>query len=145
MRTTADRLLNLAATLERDWPLWLADGYTVGEDGRGFARAGDWTDDWNAWLILWPDGVAKGPHDYDDSSALYIPLVGSVRDRRWGPASTALHQVRDRIFIPPRTVHDVWAERGWALGLHLYSPPLTRMNLYGPDGVTRIGEEHVER
>lgn len=90
-------------------------------------------EDYNAWLLYWPQGVHRGLHDHGDSAAAYSVILGTLRDAR--PSGSV-----DRIYpgdinsVDVGVIHDVWAESEWALSIHVYSPPLREMNFYEQDG-----------
>jgi hypothetical protein len=88
----------------------------------------------NAWLICWSEDQDTGFHDHDHSAAAIVVIEGHVREERlrvggapaarvFGPGST--------FTVPPVSIHRVLhADRGPAVTIHAYSPPLARTGTY---------------
>jgi quercetin dioxygenase-like cupin family protein len=89
------------------------------------------TETYDAWLIGWPPGSSVGLHDHDDAGAAICVVDGElVEIRPTRRASSAWHlRAGQSVTVDPGVVHDV-ANRSSlpATSVHVYSPPLTRMN-----------------
>ena len=111
----------------------LATGFLkAGEDGRRHLLIGE-TEDWNAWLIDWTEGIHRGWHDHGESTGVFHVLSGCLVEERHGtrrvlrPGSTT--------GIPRGVVHDVWGAVPGTFGIHVYSPPLTVMRFFDDRGM----------
>jgi predicted metal-dependent enzyme (double-stranded beta helix superfamily) len=105
------------------------------------------TDDSDAWLIAWGEASEVGVHDHGGSHGAIRVLLGSlVEEYRMSLSQSARRQWRRRtirsgqsIEIPPAHVHTVSNPASVAaLSLHVYSPPLERMNFFPPVGRVEV-------
>jgi mannose-6-phosphate isomerase-like protein (cupin superfamily) len=96
------------------------------------------TDDFDAWVIAWPQGGRVELHDHGPSRGALVVLEGSlVESVPWrddgGMLTLARNLVRPgRILrLDAGHVHDVTNEsRQPALSVHVYAPPLAAMTHY---------------
>ncbi|MCU1430062.1 MAG: putative cysteine dioxygenase [Actinomycetia bacterium] len=91
----------------------------------------------DAWLMWWPPGGAVDFHDHGGSAGAIVVLSGSLVEVQPGhrrPRRRVLRKGATRT-ITPDAVHDVVNEGATpAVSVHVYSPPLTTMTFYDPDG-----------
>ena len=91
------------------------------------------TDQYDAWLIRWPEGGAVTPHDHGGSAGAFAVVEGTLTEVVF--ESDGEHRYRfgpgDARGVPARAVHDVVNELpGTATSVHVYSPPLASMSYY---------------
>ncbi|WP_163513073.1 cysteine dioxygenase [Fodinicola acaciae] len=88
---------------------------------------------YDAWLLSWTPGQSTELHDHGGSSGAFTVLSGTLREV---VVSGGLPRHLDRpagatVSFGPKYVHDVGhTGDGPAASLHVYSPPLSRMNYY---------------
>jgi quercetin dioxygenase-like cupin family protein len=91
----------------------------------------------DAWLMWWPPGGGVDFHDHGGSAGAIVVLSGSLVEVQPGcrqPRRRELRKGATRA-IAPDAVHDVVNEGSTAaVSVHVYSPPLTTMTFYDPDG-----------
>ena len=94
------------------------------------------------WLICWSPGNDTGWHDHDVSSgAVHVVSGGLVesRPRIAGAHARTVVAAGGSLSFGPDHIHRLTDERGQAISLHAYSPPLWRLGQYSIDdsGVLR--------
>jgi hypothetical protein len=99
------------------------------------------TDEFDAWLIDWPPGTGVERHDHTGSEASLHLIRGELTELTFEPGRTRTTSLR------PRQVHHVAAATSHAIhnrtirpatSVHVYSPPLRSMGIYGTDGVPDV-------
>ena len=105
--------------------------------------------EWEALLAGWLPGQRTAPHGHGESHGITCVLEGSLAEvefrlarggqvlraerRKHGPGSVFQEE--------PHTIHQVeHAGRVRTVSLHLYAPPLRRMELYGSTGTSQPRE-----
>jgi len=92
----------------------------------------------DVWLLSWLPGQATDLHDHGGSSAAFTVVRGElteVRLARNGGAISIPRRPGRAVTVGADVVHDVrGAGSKAAVSIHAYSPPLTRMTYYAPDG-----------
>ena len=131
----ADVLAAIAAGLAAvtvPWELGLGEDPTERRFHRVLA-----TDAYEAWVICWPSGESLDMHDHGGSAGAFSVVSGQLDEatieagvkvvRTFAPGDTAT--------FGAARVHAV-ANRGAsvATSVHVYSPPLSSMVYYEPDG-----------
>jgi quercetin dioxygenase-like cupin family protein len=95
------------------------------------------TETFDAWLIDWPEGTSVPRHDHDGAAASLCVVRGRLVETRFGPTGATFHTLQ------PGEVRRVAADASHeianvatdpATSVHVYSPPLTAMGFYDPDG-----------
>ena len=101
------------------------------------------TDAFDAWVIHWPVGGSVDPHDHGGSTGAVAVVQGVLTEVRPIGERLGAEQLipGDAHLVPAGTVHDI-VNRGStaAVSVHVYSPPLSTMVFYGPDGTTLRAE-----
>ncbi|HWE55377.1 MAG TPA: cysteine dioxygenase family protein [Acidimicrobiales bacterium] len=94
------------------------------------------TDDYEVWLLCWPQGTSVSPHDHGRSAGAFAVVAGELTELRW-PAGRLVARRLDPgqvVAVPCGTVHDVISPAGLAYSVHAYSPPLSTMSFYDDRG-----------
>jgi hypothetical protein len=95
------------------------------------------TDDFDAWVIHWPIGGSVDPHDHGGSTGAVSVVRGELTEVRStsGAFATQRLVVGSAHVVPSDAVHDIVNDGpAAAVSVHVYSPPLSTMVFYGPDG-----------
>lgn len=109
-------------------------------------------DDVDVWLISWTAEQGTQLHGHGGSSGAFTVVAGELEELVWDPAGKELDdQTRtsgDVVAFGPGYVHDVRNVRpGTAVSVHVYSPPLSRMDFFdvdpGPEGDRLVRLAHV--
>ncbi len=105
---------------------------------------------WEALVVGWLPGQGTPPHGHGDSHGLTCVLEGALTEvvYRLAPGGQVMHAERHLhraggVFVEqPHTIHHVeHAGRSRAVSLHLYAPPLERMEIYeGSTGTSQPRE-----
>src|SRR4051812_16717950 len=96
----------------------------------------------DVWVLSWLRSQGTEPHDHGDSSAAFTVVAGTLTELRPDAAGTLVPQALGTGHtqtVAPGQIHDVVnRDRGPAVSIHAYSPPLTRMTYYAPtpEGLT---------
>jgi len=129
----------------------LAGGWPEMLDGPGLLRRAHFSDqgysrailhrtaDWEVLLVGWLKGQRSAPHGHGESFGLTCVLEGALTEvvYRLAPggqvmrAEKHLHRAGSVFREQPHTIHHVeHAGRSRTVSLHLYAPPLERMEFY---------------
>ncbi len=105
-------------------------------------------DDVDVWLISWTTEQGTQLHGHGGSSGAFTVVAGELAEAVWDPVARELgeqeRRTGDAVAFGPGYVHDVRNVRaGTAVSVHVYSPPLERMDFFDVDGPR--GEEHLVR
>ena len=140
-----DVLVDIAAGLATARPLW-EPALDVAPDRRGHVRILA-TDAYEAWLITWPVGHGVDLHDHGGSTGVIAVAEGSLVEIDAlgdGSFTTTRVDAGNTHVVPPERVHDVInTGTAPAISIHVYSPPLTSMTFYDPDGVGEVRTQVV--
>jgi len=104
------------------------------------------TDAFDAWVIHWPEGGSVDPHDHGGSTGAVAVVQGELTEVRPTGERLVVEQLVPGAahLVPTGTVHDIVNRASCAaVSVHVYSPPLSTMVFYGPDG-TALRAEEVE-
>jgi mannose-6-phosphate isomerase-like protein (cupin superfamily) len=113
-------------------------------DGRWYERLYR-DDDHEIWLISWLPGQATGFHDHGESSGAFAVALGSLDEHEVGRARVV--RAGESWAFGRDYVHDVRnSSAAPAVSVHVYSPPLSRMNRYEltDDGLVTLAVEQEE-
>ena len=90
--------------------------------------------DHEVWIISWLPGQSTGFHDHGGSAGAFAVVLGELQEALpEGPAARTLEGGQVRGF-GGHHVHDVRNVSGApAVSVHVYAPPLSRMNRYDLD------------
>ncbi|WP_311208910.1 MULTISPECIES: cysteine dioxygenase family protein [unclassified Aeromicrobium] len=98
-------------------------------------------DDVDVWLISWTQEQGTQLHGHGGSSGAFTVVSGELEETVWDPAvreaDGATRSRGDVVAFGPGYVHDVRnVLPGTAVSVHVYSPPLERMDFFDvePDG-----------
>jgi predicted metal-dependent enzyme (double-stranded beta helix superfamily) len=104
-------------------------------------------DEVDVWLISWTEEQGTQLHGHGGSSGAFTVVAGELEELVWDPAGRDLHETTrtqgDVVAFGPGYVHDVRNVRSaTAVSVHVYSPPLERMDFFdvdrGPDDAARL-------
>ena len=125
-RSLSGRALSLA----RDSADWL-HRVRLDPQGRWYERLHADADH-EVWIISWLPGQSTGFHDHGGSAGAFAVVLGELEEATLGGSRT-LEGGEVRGF-GERHVHDVRnTSSAPAVSVHVYSPPLSRMNRYDLD------------
>jgi mannose-6-phosphate isomerase-like protein (cupin superfamily) len=100
-------------------------------------------DEHEVWIISWLPGQGTGFHDHGDSAGAFAVVLGELEEAVPGAART-LAGGEARAF-GEKHIHDVRNVSGApAVSVHVYSPPLSRMNRYDLDADGELVLLHSE-
>jgi len=105
------------------------------------------TDAYEAWVICWPSGESLDMHDHGGSAGAFSVVSGELDEATIDAGVEVVRTIRrgDTAAFGASRVHAV-ANRGdtVATSVHVYSPPLSSMVYYAPDGsgsLVAVGED----
>jgi uncharacterized RmlC-like cupin family protein len=96
------------------------------------------TDTFDAWLIDWPSGTAVPRHDHDGAAASICVVRGRLVEIRFAAGGSSLSTARpgEVLRVDADVSHQIGNDAtDPATSVHVYSPPLSSMGFYDPDGV----------
>lgn len=131
MTGTGTRALSgLARSLAEDSAEWL-HRVRLDPQGRWYERLHADADH-EVWIISWLPGQSTGFHDHGGSAGAFAVVLGELEEATPGGARTLEGgQVRG---FGEHHVHDVRnTSSAPAVSVHVYAPPLSRMNRYDLD------------
>jgi rhodanese-related sulfurtransferase/quercetin dioxygenase-like cupin family protein len=90
------------------------------------------TEAYDVWLLSWPAGTEISPHGHGDSDAAFAVVSGDLRETRWqdGRRETRVVRRGECISVGRGVVHEVRADGVEAISVHVYAPPLARMEFF---------------
>jgi rhodanese-related sulfurtransferase/mannose-6-phosphate isomerase-like protein (cupin superfamily) len=99
--------------------------------------------DYDIWVISWLPGQSTGFHDHGGSAGAFVVATGVLEEHRPGERARVIYAGQPRAFDPKYT-HDVHnVSLAPAVSVHAYSPPLTEMNEYEPNGSGLVPREQA--
>ena len=104
------------------------------------------TEQYDVWLLRWLTGTGVTPHDHGESMGAFCVVRGSLLEVRWehGGRTARTIDPTQTLTIGRGIVHDVIGAADGSLSVHVYSPPLSRMNFYDADATVVVGSEQVD-
>ena len=143
------RVLSTAAVADiaERWAGGVTELWRLGDDP--LRRSGTLlvaTDDYDVWLLRWPQGTRVNPHDHGGSAGAFVVISGELVELRWEDSLPVSRIVRrgETVTIEPAVVHDVVAMSGLSYSVHAYSPPLREMSFYDEVGTEVTGRTAVQ-
>jgi rhodanese-related sulfurtransferase/mannose-6-phosphate isomerase-like protein (cupin superfamily) len=90
------------------------------------------TDEYDVWLLSWPADTEISPHHHGDSDVAFAVVSGALEETRWqcGRRETRTVGRGECVAVSRGVVHGVRAEGGEATSVHVYAPPLSRMEFF---------------
>jgi rhodanese-related sulfurtransferase/mannose-6-phosphate isomerase-like protein (cupin superfamily) len=90
------------------------------------------TDAYDVWLLSWPAGTEISPHGHGDSEAAFAVVSGVLHETRWheGRRETRVVRRGECVAVGRDVVHEVRPDGAEALSVHVYAPPLARMEFF---------------
>ena len=90
----------------------------------------------DVWAIFWTPGNDTGWHDHDVSSGAVHVIEGTLVEhelRIGGDDKRSEHSGGEGFEFDPSHIHRLTCEKGTAVSIHAYSPPLWRLGAYAVD------------
>lgn len=105
------------------------------------------TQAYDVWLLSWPDDTEISPHHHGDSEVAFAVVSGVLEETRWQCGRPESRAVRrgECVAVGRGVVHEVRAEGGEAISVHVYSPPLSRMEFFDDQGERILFVEPVDQ
>lgn len=105
------------------------------------------TDAYDVWLLSWPPGTEISPHHHGDSDVAFAVVSGELEETRWHRGRPENRVVRrgDCVVVGRGVVHEVRADGGEAISVHVYSPPLSRMEFFDDQADRLLFVEPVDQ
>ncbi len=104
------------------------------------------TNDYDVWVLRWPQGTRVNPHDHGGSAGAFVVISGELVELRWEDSIPVSRTVGPggTVTIEPAVVHDVVAMSCLSYSVHAYSPPLREMSFYDEVGIEVTRRAAVE-
>ena len=105
------------------------------------------TDVYDVWLLSWPAETEISPHHHGDSDVAFAVVSGVLEETRWQRGRPERRAVRrgECVVVGRGVVHEVRAEGGDAISVHVYSPPLSRMEFFDDQAERLLFVEPVDQ
>ena len=137
-----DLLAEIASGLAMSEVPWEPEGTTG--DTRRYRQLLS-TDHYDAWLIWWPPGTGLDLHDHGGSAGAFTVVAGALHETVAAGAALTSHRLRagetSRFGIDH--VHAVSNDGDRpATSVHVYSPPLQRMDFYERGAAGVVSTHH---
>jgi rhodanese-related sulfurtransferase/mannose-6-phosphate isomerase-like protein (cupin superfamily) len=128
---TLESLTELASCLALAAESWWASGFEQDQSSRTGLRVMA-TDAYDVWLLNWPADTEISPHGHGDSDAAFAVVSGELKETRWQDGRRETRAVRrgECVAVGRGVVHEVRADGVEAVSVHVYAPPLARMEFF---------------
>jgi rhodanese-related sulfurtransferase/mannose-6-phosphate isomerase-like protein (cupin superfamily) len=105
------------------------------------------TDAYDVWLLSWPADTEISPHRHGDSNVAFAVVSGELEETHWQCGHPEIRAVRrgDCVAVGRGVVHEVRAKGGEAISVHVYSPPLSRMEFFDDQAERLLFVEPVDQ
>jgi rhodanese-related sulfurtransferase/mannose-6-phosphate isomerase-like protein (cupin superfamily) len=138
-------LIEMASCLALAAESWWApfERYTSARSGLRILAA----DAYDVWLLSWPADTEISPHHHGESEVAFAVVSGELEETRWQCGRPESRAVRrgECVAVGRGVVHEVRAEGGEAISVHVYSPPLSRMEFFDDQAERLLFVEPVDQ